>query len=99
MTTIKAVVRNGRIEVDEPLDLPDGTVLRIPLPGDTEKAGSDEPMSPDEIEQVLAAMDRMEPLQMTDAELAAWEADRKARREWEKAHFFEHAEKLRGMWE
>lgn len=99
MTTIKAVVRNGRLEVDEPLDLPDGTVLQIPVPGDTAQAEGDGPMSPDEIEQVLAAMDRMEPLRMTDAELAAWEADRKARREWEKAHFFEHAEKLQRMWE
>jgi len=93
MMTIKAVVRNGRIEVDEPLDLPDGTVLQIPLPSDTERAEDDE-MSPDEIQRVLAAMDRMEPLQMTDAELAAWEADRQARKEWEKAHFFKHAEKL-----
>ena len=90
MTTIKAVVRNGRIEVDEPLDLPDGTVLQIPLPDDAAKAKDDEPMSPEEIQQVLAAMDRMEPLRMTDAELAAWEADRHARRE---------AEKARGMWE
>jgi hypothetical protein len=32
MTTIKAIVRNGRIEVDEPIDLPDGTELRIPIP-------------------------------------------------------------------
>jgi hypothetical protein len=41
----------------------------------------------------------MEPLRMTDAELAAWEADRKARRDWEKAHFFERAGKLQRMWE
>ena len=97
MTTIKATVRNGRIEVDEPLDLPDGTVLQIPVP-DAERAKDDE-MSPDEIQRVLAAMDRMEPLQMTDAELAAWEADRQARKESEKAHFFERAEKLHRMWE
>src|SRR5262245_55778839 len=98
MTTIKAVVRNGRIEVDEPLDLPDGTILQIPVPANTENP-ADDPMSHEEIEQVLTAMDRMEPLQMTDAELAAWEADRKSRREREKAHFFEHAEKLQRMWE
>jgi hypothetical protein len=98
MTTIKATVRNGRIEVDEPLDLPDGTVLRIPVPGDAEKAEGDE-MSPGEVQRVLAAMDQMQPLRMTDAELAAWEADRQARKESEKAHFFERAEKLHGMWE
>jgi hypothetical protein len=88
MTTIKATIRNGRIEVDEPLDLPDGTVLQIPLPDHAEKT-EDGAMSPKEIERILAAMDRMQPLQMTDAELAAWEADRNARREFVKARFFE----------
>jgi hypothetical protein len=98
MTTIKAVVRDGRIELDEPLDLPNGTVLQIPVPTGAERT-EDAPMSEDEIREVLAAMDRMEPLQMTDAELAAWEADRQARKEQEKAHFRERAEKLRRMWE
>jgi hypothetical protein len=96
MTTIQAVVRNGRIEVDEPVDLPDGTVLQIHL---LDGATDDQPMSPEEIERVLASMDRMEPLQMTDDELAAWEADREARKEREKAYFFEHATKLQRMWE
>ena len=96
MNTIKGIVRNGRIEVDEPLGLPEGTVLEIPMPGDI---GADDAMSPKEIEQVLAAMDRMEPLRMTDAELAAWEADRRARKEWENAHFRERADKLQRMWE
>jgi len=96
MTTIKAVVRNGRIEVEEPLDLPDGTILQIPVPGEAE---TDDEMSPEEIQRVLAAMDRMQPLQLTDAELAAWEADRTARKEREKASFFDRADKLRGMWE
>jgi hypothetical protein len=99
MTTIKAVVRDGRIEVDEPIDLPNGTVLEIAVPDGARPTDRDEPMSPAEIEEVLAAMDRMEPLRMTDAELAAWEADRKARRDWEKAHFFERAGKLQRMWE
>lgn len=56
-------------------------------------------MSPEEIEVVLAAMDRMEPLQMTDPELAAWEVDRLSRKEWEKARFYERAEHLARMWE
>jgi hypothetical protein len=33
ITTIKAVVRNGRIEVLDAVDLPDGTELSIPIPG------------------------------------------------------------------
>ena len=93
MTTITAVIRNGRVEPDQPLDLPEGTVLRITVPGEpaTEAA--------DETQRALAVMDRMQPLQMTDAELAAWEADRHARKEREKGHFLDRAEKLRGMWE
>jgi hypothetical protein len=46
-----------------------------------------------------SAMDQMEPLQMTDAELAAWEAERQARKDREKADFFKQAEKLQRMWE
>jgi hypothetical protein len=99
MVMIRATVRNGRIEPDEPLNLPDGTELLIPVPDSPSGRAGDEPMSPEEIERVLAAMDRMESLQMTDAELAAWEADRRARKEREKALFFEHAEKLQRMWE
>lgn len=95
MSTITAIVRNGRIEVDQPLNLPEGTVLQIPLPKNAER--DDESMRPEEIEQVLAAMDRMEPLQMSDTELA-WEADRQARRDSEKMHFYERASKLHGMW-
>ena len=94
MSTIRATIRNGRIEPDEPLNLPDGTEVQITVP-----ENDDEPMSQAEIDRILAAMDRMQPLQMTAAELAAWEADRQARKEWEKVHFFEHAEKLRRMWE
>lgn len=100
MTTIKATVRGGRIEVDEPIDLPDGTELLIPIPnGADEGADPTQPLSPDEIARVLAVMDRMEPLAMTDRELADWEADRQARKEREKAHFGEYDEKLRRNWE
>jgi hypothetical protein len=99
MTTIKAVVRDGRIELDERLDLPDGTVLRIPLPnGDLVSDDDDAPMTPEEIERVLSAMDAIIPFERTPEEEARLEADRLARKEWEKTHFFEHADKLAGMW-
>lgn len=51
------------------------------------------------IAATLAAMDRIEPLEMTDAEHAAWEAERQARKQREKAAFAEHAEVLRRMWQ
>jgi hypothetical protein len=101
MTMIKAIVRNGRVELDEPLDLPDGTELLISLPKGAEGTDLDDegPMSAEEIARVLAAMDRMVPFDRTPQEETRLEADRLARKEWEKLHFNEHADKLRRMWE
>jgi hypothetical protein len=100
MTTVTGMVRNGQLELPQPLDLPDGTEVEILL---LEQAGSgtedDGPMTPEEIARVLAAMDRIEPLEITAEERAALEEERRARKEWEKAHFEERAEKLGRIWE
>lgn len=95
MTTITATVRGGRLEVSEPIDLPDGTELRIPLP----EPNPDGPLSPDELARVLAAMDRLQPFDLTDAERAAMEAARQAQREREKAEFVAEGERLKRMWD
>jgi hypothetical protein len=64
MTTIKATIRNGRIEVDEPIDLPDGTELTIPLPvlpaplGKRDEDWSD---TPEAIEAWIRWYDALEP--------------------------------------
>jgi hypothetical protein len=66
----KGFVRNGRIEVDRPIDLPDGSPVTIT--GDDD----DRPRTPEEIAANLAAMDRIEPFDMTDEEresIEAWE--------------------------
>ena len=97
MTTIKATVRGRRLDVEVPSDWPDGTEVEIhPLAAEANGVGG---MSPDEITATLAAMDKMEPLHFSDAERAAWEAERQARKDREKADFAEHAEGLRRMWE
>jgi hypothetical protein len=97
MTTLKATVTGGRLEIDVPADWPDGTQVEIHPLGNG--AADEESMSPEEVRSLLAAMDQMEPLEFTDAEQAAWEAERLARKQWEKAHFAEYAAKLKGMWE
>jgi hypothetical protein len=98
VSTIKAVVRNGRIETDEPLDLPEGTELLIPVPGSADdEDGWDN--SPEGIAAWLKWYDTLEPLIFTDDERAAWEAEQQARKDWEKAHFDEYAAKLRKAWE
>jgi hypothetical protein len=66
VTTVRTVIHDRRIEVPAPDDLPDGT----------EVVDDDGPMLPEEIARVLAAMGRMQPLEIPDdvaAELDAWE--------------------------
>lgn len=99
MTTITATVRNGRIEPDEPLELPEGTALRITVPNEEELSEEEDATNPASIARDLAIMRTFEPLQMTEEEIAAWEADRKAHKEWELAHFEEHSRKLEQIWE
>ena len=82
---LKGVIRNGRVEVDEPIGLPEGTeVVVAPEASDR----GDGPVPPAEIGHVLAAMHRLQPLDIPDAvaaDLDAWE--RKLNR-----HGIDHAE-------
>jgi len=73
MSAVLGIVRGGRIELDEPLDLPDGTTLSIPLPGGV---NDDSPMTPEEIARTLAAMQLIQPLDIPPevaADLDEWE--------------------------
>jgi hypothetical protein len=102
MNAIRAVVRNGRLETDEPINLPEGTELLIPLPnGDSAQEDSEEVWddSPEGIEAWLRWCDTLQPLIFTEEERAALEADRRARKEWEKAHFDQYADEVRRLWE
>jgi hypothetical protein len=96
MSTIKAIVRNGRLETDEPIDLPEGTALQISLPDSIDDDGWDN--SPEGIAARLAAMETIQPLIFTDDERAAWEAAQKEQKEWEFAHWNENTEKIKGLW-
>ena len=58
-----------------------------------------ETMSAEEIARTLAAMDAVEPFEMTAAEEAAWQAARDQRKAADKASFFERNEELRRQWE
>ena len=95
--TIKGTVCGGRLELTVPVDWRKGTEVEThPLPGNTHS--DSDVLSAEGIAQTLAAMDRIVPFEMTDAEFAAWEAERRSRKEREKAEFVENAEKLRRMW-
>lgn len=97
---MKGVIRNGHVEVAEPINLPDGSEVTITGRANGKFLGlpdNDQPMTSEEIARTLAAMERVEPFDLTDEERAAWEAERRDRKTWEKARFAEEAEKLRRM--
>ena len=56
-------------------------------------------MATEEVARTLAAMERMEAVNLTEKEQITWEAERQSRREREKAEFPNHADKLRKLWE
>ena len=95
MSAIKAMVRNGRIETDRPLDLPDGTELLVLRPQSEE---DDWDNTPEGINAWLKWYDSLQPLVFTDGELETLKQDRMARKEWELTHADERAEKLRTLW-
>jgi hypothetical protein len=95
MTALKGIIQQGQVIMPGPTDLPDGTEVQVIPVGLAGSAEDDGPMTPAEITRTLAAMDEVEPLEMSDQERAALEADRRARKEWEKGRFHEHADPLR----
>jgi len=101
MSPIKATFRNGRIEPDEPLALPEGTALLISLPQNESRRGAIDAWddSPEGIAAWLKWFDALEPIVFTEKERAQMEADRQERRAWESSHFDERGEGLRRIWE
>jgi hypothetical protein len=72
MTTIKTTVRNRRIDVPAPSDLPDGTEVLLTIA----ESGENGHLSAEEIARVLTAMRRLEPWDIPEdvaAELEDWE--------------------------
>jgi hypothetical protein len=99
VNAFKGIIHDGQVILPQPMDLPDGTEVEIVPVDQAEVADDDGPVTPEEITRTLAAMDRIQPFEMTDPERAMIEADRQERKEWEKARFREHADRLRRIWE
>src|SRR5262245_23155339 len=97
MTIIKAIVHNGQIEVEDRIDLPDGTELLIPIPDRTTALGmreEDWSNSPEAIEAWLRWYDSLEPLDFTPQERAAWEAARRDQKAYELAQWENHSRRI-----
>jgi hypothetical protein len=74
VTTVRTVIHDRRIEVPAPDDLADGTEVVLTI--GTDVVDDDGPMPPEEIGRILAAMARLQPLEIPDdvaADLDAWE--------------------------
>ncbi len=74
MTIVRTVIHDRRIEIPAPDDLADGTEVIVTI--GTDVVDDDGPMSPAEIARVLAAMGRLQPLEIPDdvaADLDTWE--------------------------
>jgi hypothetical protein len=99
MSAIKATVRNGRIEPDSPLALPEGAKVLVFPESDVNGDVDDEADTPEAIARWLAWYETLEPLILTDEERRAWDERRAAQKAWELEHFEERANKLRRMWE
>ncbi len=70
---LKGVIRGGRVELDNPIEWPDGTEVVV---ASSDPNRDDHAMSPAEIARVLEAMQLLEPLEIPDdvaADLDAWE--------------------------
>jgi hypothetical protein len=79
MSAIRGIIRRGQVVMTEPANLPDETEVEIVPVGLTASKDDEGAMTPDEIARTLAAMDEIEPFEMTDEEKAAIEAERQAR--------------------
>ena len=101
-TKIHATVRNGHFEPDEPLDLPEGArvsiLVTVDKPSEANGEAKGRPLTAEELDRLNEQFDKLQPLQMSESEIAAWEADRLERKEIEKANFFERADKLARLW-
>ncbi len=98
MFTIKATIQNGRLCLDEPIDLPEGTEVVVEVCcADPELEDALHPLhgsTPEAIARWLALHDSREPPTMTDEE---WEADQQRRREdkeWQLANAPEREKRI-----
>ena len=88
----KGFIQQGQVIVPKPIDLPDGSEVVVSNPTASEDELEDDwDNTPEGIAEWLKWYDSLQPLTFTDDERAAWEADRKARKDWEFAHFDEHS--------
>jgi len=102
MTALKGTYRNGQVLLSGPANWPEGTeVIVEPIECGSTLGMREEdwPTDAEGLARLLARMDQTEPLEMTPQEEAAWEAERKAQREYDLAHWEERARRVERLFE
>ena len=97
MSAVRATWKNGQVILEGPAIWPEGSRLVV-----SEAAGDmqdDREESPEAIAHWIAEFDAIEPLEMTAAEEADWQAARKAQRDHETATANERVKRLEDAWE
>jgi hypothetical protein len=96
MKTVQGVVKDGRIDLSEPIVWPEGTLVRVlpVFPGngrsdvEMNDLGAGEDEQADDAESIarwIAEFDAIPPLEMPPAEEAEWQAARAAQRAFDAA--------------
>jgi len=93
--TIRAIVQDGRLITDKPLNLPEGTELLIDL--DAAMMDS-ETTSPESLKEDISRLKNLQSIQMTPAEVQAWENERKKQKQLELACFIDEQTRLVKEW-
>lgn len=99
MSAIRGTIRNGKVEFDEPIDLPDGTEVRVEPAGEYVGVGmreEDWPTDEAGIAALLARIDQMQPW-MTPEELAEWDKVRAEQKAWQLANWDAHCKKIEDL--
>ena len=107
MTIIRSVIHNGRLQLDEPVNLPDGSQVEVivhvtsslPLPALVGMTEVEQEETPEEIERWIADVESIPPITMSDEEWAAWQQRRKEDREWQLADALEREKRLQRSFE
>lgn len=97
MTTIRGTVENGRVILDLPSALPNGSRVQVELINRIGLREDEWEDTPEAIAEWLRWYDTLEPLESTAADEAEWEAERTSRKEAETAAFEERADQLQAI--
>jgi len=99
----EGTIKNGQIILDVPVALAEGTRVEVmPISEQPPTLGmreQDWPNTPDGIAALLARMEQVMPGLLSTEDDDAWRAALRAKKESEKARFFDDAEKLTRIWE